>query len=100
MLLYYLIALLTSGTVLKNLRQIGVDLTVHFPCEKIALDRQYDGCILFTYRVTWTTVAESFPRPPAQKVIVRVPIMVLSKIGTFSETCTKNLGHLGKKGDT
>jgi hypothetical protein len=32
-------------------------------------------------------------------VIVRVPIIVLKKISTFSEICTKNLGHLGKNGD-
>jgi len=74
-------------------------LIVHFPCEKTALDRQHAGCIILTHQVTWTTAAEGFPRPSAQSVIARVPIMVFKKISTFSEICTKNLGHLGKKGD-
>jgi hypothetical protein len=76
-----------------------VDLIVHCPCEKIALDRHYAGCIILTHQVTWTTAAEGFPRPSAQSVTVRVPIMVLKKTGTFSEICTKNLRQLGKKGD-
>lgn len=66
--------------VLKKLRQIGVDLIVHFLCEKIALYRQYAGCVIVKRQVTWTRAAEGFPRPS-----VVVPIMFWRKISTFSE---------------
>jgi hypothetical protein len=62
---YCLITLLTSETLCpQKTKQIGVDLIVHCPCEKTALDRKYVGCIILTHQVTWTTAAEGFPRPP------------------------------------